>query len=142
MEQQQKKGRAKYLGWGFVDGAYGPVVAISRQLLDGKRLIMKSDADVWFDNYEDYMKRMIETHGCGLRVVQVHELENGEIETVIEPVPDAPPVPVYVDGDERMPAPDQYILATEFVGEFYVGLYLEDVDGNRTFLWGDDYIFK
>jgi hypothetical protein len=41
-----------------------------------------------------------------------------------------------------MPPANAYILATDFSGEFGILLYREDQNGERIFLWGDDYIFK
>ena len=54
MSNQQKiKGKAKFLGWGFVSGAYGPVVSITRCLLDGCRLVMWTDVGIWYMENND-----------------------------------------------------------------------------------------
>lgn len=74
MEQKKLRGKTHYLGWGFVEGAYGPVVTITRCLLDGCKL---------------------------------------------------------VGG-----------LATNFSVEFGVVLYIKTQPGERTLLWGDDFICK
>ena len=141
MEQKTLKGKAKFLGWGFVDGAFGPVVSITRCLLDGCRLVMWTDAGVWYAENDD-IKDAAENYGVGLRLVEIREVENENVEAIFEPVPDAVPKPIYVNGIRRMPPANAYILATDFAGEFGILLYKEDQSGERTFLWGDDYIFK
>lgn len=141
MEQKKLKGKAKFLGWGFVSGAYGPVVSITRCLLDGCRLVMWTDAGIWYMENND-IKEAAENFGVGLRLVELREVKNERIEAVFEPIPDAAQKPIYVHGIRRMPPANAYILATDFAGEFGILLYREKQNGERTFLWGDDYIFK
>lgn len=141
MEQKKLKGKAKFLGWGFVNGAYGPVVSITRCLLDGCRLVMWTDAGIWYMENND-IKEAAENFGVGLRLVELREVKNEKIEAVFEPIPGADQKPIYVHGIRRMPPANAYILATDFSGEFGILLYREDQNGERTFLWGDDYIFK
>ena len=140
-EKKQLKGKAKFLGWGFVNGAYGPVVSITRCLLDGCRLVMWTDAGIWYMENND-IKEAAENFGVGLRLVELREVKNEKIEAVFEPIPSADQKPIYVHGIRRMPPANAYILATDFSGEFGILLYREDQNGERTFLWGDDYIFK
>lgn len=141
MEQKILRGKAKFLGWGFVSGAYGPVVSITRCLLDGCRLVMWTDAGIWYMENND-IKEAAENFGVGLRLVELREVKNERIEAVFEPIPDAAQKPIYVHGIRGMPPANAYILATDFAGEFGILLYREDQNGERTFLWGDDYIFK
>ena len=141
MEQKILRGKAKFLGWGFVSGAYGPVVSITRCLLDGCRVVMWTDAGIWYMENND-IKEAAENFGVGLRLVELREVKNERIEAVFEPIPDAAQKPIYVHGIRRMPPANAYILATDFAGEFGILLYREDQNGERTFLWGDDYIFK
>ena len=141
MEQKKLKGKAKFVGWGFVKGAYGPVVSITRCLLDGCRLVMWTDAGIWYMENND-IKEAAENFGVGLRLVELREVKNEKIEAVFEPIPGADQKPIYVHGIRRMPPANAYILATDFSGEFGILLYREDQNGERTFLWGDDYIFK
>ena len=141
MEQKILRGKAKFLGWGFVSGAYGPVVSITRCLLDGCRLVMWTDAGIWYMENND-IKEAAENFGVGLRLVELREVKNERIEAVFEPIPDAAQKPIYVHGIRRMPPANAYILATDFAGEFGILLYKEEQNGERTFLWGDDYIFK
>ena len=140
-EKKQLKGKAKFLGWGFVNGAYGPVVSITRCLLDGCRLVMWTDAGIWYMENND-IKEAAENFGVGLRLVELREVKNKNIEAVFEPIPNAEQKPIYVHGIRRMPPANAYILATDFSGEFGILLYREEQNGERTFLWGDDYIFK
>ena len=141
MEQKKLKGKAKFLGWGFVNGAYGPVVSITRCLLDGCRLVMWTDAGIWYMENND-IKEAAENFGVGLRLVELREVKNEKIEAVFEPIPGADQKSIYVHGIRRMPPANAYILATDFSGEFGILLYREEQNGERTFLWGDDYIFK
>ena len=64
-DQQNIQGKVKLLGMGHIDGAWGPVISITRQLLDGYRLIMRTDAGVWYA-YNDDIKKAVENYGCGL----------------------------------------------------------------------------
>ena len=142
--QQKMKGKAKFLGWGFVSGAYGPVVSITRCLLDGCRLVMWTDAGIWYMENND-IKEAAETFGVGLRLVELREVNNKNIEAIeaiFEPIPDAVQKPIYVHGIKRLPPANAYVLTTDFAGEFGVLLYREDQKGERTFLWGEDFIFK
>ena len=141
MEQKKLKGKAKFLGWGLVSGAYGPVISITRCLLDDCRLVMWTDAGIWYMENND-IKEAAENFGVGLRFVEVREVEDEHVEAIFEPIPDAEQKPIYVHGIRRMPPANAYILATDFSGEFGILLYREDQNGERTFLWGDDYIFK
>ena len=141
MEQKKLQGKAKFLGWGFVSGAYGPVISITRCLLDGCRLVMWTDAGIWYMENND-IKEAAENFSVGLRLVELREVKNENIEAVFEPIPNAEQKPIYVHGIRRMPPANAYVLATDFAGEFGILLYREDQNGERIFLWGDDYIFK
>ena len=103
--------------------------------------MMQTDAGVWYAANDD-IKNAVENYGIGLRLTEKRVVENNVVEAVFEPVPDAMQKPVYVNGIGRMPPANAYVLATDFAGEFDILLYREDSDGERTLLWGDDYIFK
>lgn len=135
------KGKVKLLGKGHIEGACGPVFSITHCLLDECRLIMWTDAGVWYAHNND-IHDTVENFGCGLKVVEVHEIENELTEAVIEPIPNTGQSPIYVNGLKRMPPSNAYILATDFAGEFAIALLREDKEGNRTLLWGDDFIYK
>jgi len=141
MEKKKLKGKAKFLGWGFVSGAYGPVVSITRCLLDDCRLVMWTDAGIWYMENND-IKEAAENFGVGLRLVELREVNRNNIEAIeaiFEPIPEAAQRSIYI---RRMPPANAYVLATDFAGEFGILLYREEQNGDRTFLWGDDYIFK
>lgn len=139
--QEEPKKEVKFLGMGLIKDAYGPVVAIPSERLDGKRLVMTTDAAEWYiDN--DRIKNVVEKYGLGLRVNSVQKTEKNEYEVIMDVITDSADKIVYVGGTEQIPPPDTYILATPFAGEFFVKLEAEDANGNRTFLWGNDYIYK
>jgi hypothetical protein len=140
-DQQNIQGKVKLLGMGHIDGAWGPVISITRQLLDGYRLIMRTDAGVWYA-YNDDIKKAVENYGCGLRVLEIREIEDENIEVVFEGLPEESPKEIYVNGIRKMSPANSYILATDFAGEFYMRLYIENINGTRTFLWGDGWIDK
>ena len=136
------KGQAPWMG--IVSGAYDPVVSITRCLLDGCRLVMWTDAGIWYME-NNGIKEAAENFGVGLRLVELREVNNKNIEAIVvifEPIPDAVQKSIYVHGIKRLPPANAYVLATDFAGEFGVLLYREDQKGERTFLWGEDYIFK
>ena len=140
-EQKMLKGKAKFLGWGNTEEADGVFVSIIRCILDGCRLVVQTNASVSYA-YSDRLKKVAENYGVGLRLIEVYELNDYDIEAIFEPVPDAQPRFVHVNRGKQMSPAKAYILATDFIGEFWISLYREDPDGNRTFLWGDDYIIK
>lgn len=109
--------------------------------MDGARLVMRTDAGIWYAENND-IRNEEENYGSGLRVIDVRLVDNGYVEAIMEPIPEAKPRPVYVNGIRRMPPANTYILATDFAGEFGLVLYREGIDGERLFLWGDDFIFK
>ena len=61
---------ANYIGYGYVEGAYGPVITIPRKQLDGCRLILKASSGVCFESFGD-IKYAVEHYGCGLRVIKI-----------------------------------------------------------------------
>ena len=140
-DQQKLKGKAKFLGWGDTEEADGVFVSITRCLLDGCRLVVQTNASVSYA-YSDRLKKVAENYGVGLRLIGVYELNDYDIEAIFEPVPDAQPRFVHVNRGKQMSPANAYILATVFIGEFWISLYREDPDGNRIFLWGDDFIIK
>ena len=141
MEQKTLKGKAKFLGWGNTEEADGVFVSITRSLLDGCRLVVQTNASVSYA-YSDRLKKVAENYGVGLRLIEVYELNDYDIEAIFEPVPDAQPRFINVNRGKQMSPANAYILATDFIGEFWISLYREDPDGNRIFLWGDDFIIK
>ena len=141
MNQQNQMGKVRLLGMGRIEGACGPIMSIAQHLLKGCRLIMKTDAGVWYV-YNEKIKDTIEKYGCGLLVQEVHEVENEIIEVIIEVLPEISQKEIYVNGIRRLSPANAYILATDFAGEFFVKLYREEPNGTRTFLWGEDWIDK
>lgn len=135
--------KIKDLGISLIDDAdaTGPVVAISKQLLEGHRLIMTTDAGVWYAMNDD-IKNTVETCGCGLRVLSVRKIENEDIEVIIEGLTEYTQKFFLVKGDVITPPADIYFLSTPFAGEYFLKLEVEDADGNREFLWSEDYIWK
>ena len=102
---------------------------------------MQTNASVSYA-YSDRLKKIAENYGVGLRLIEVYALSDDDIEAIFEPVSDARPEFINVNRGKQMSPANAYILATDFIGEFWISLYQEDPDGNRTFLWGDDYIIK
>jgi hypothetical protein len=105
---------------------------------------MWTDAGIWYMENND-IKEAAENFGVGLRLVELREVNNKNIEAIeaiFEPIPGAVQKPIYVHGIKRLPPANAYVLTTDFAGEFGVLLYREDQKGERTFLWGEDYIFK
>ena len=109
--------------------------------MDGCRLVVQTNASVSYA-YSDRLKKVSENYGVGLRLIEVYALNDDDIEAIFEPVSDARPEFINVNRGKQMSPANAYILATDFIGEFWISLYREDPDGNRTFLWGDDYIIK
>lgn len=136
--------KPKCLGLDLIDNeACGPLVAIPMQLLDGCRLIMTTDAGLWYAENDD-IKTVVEKYGFGLHVLSVREVENENVEVVMETtdVKREKPRTICIEGVEANLPDNAYILATPFAGEFFVKLETEDPNGNRELLWADDYIYK
>lgn len=139
--QEEPKKEVKFLGMGLIKDAFGPVVAIPAERLDGKQLVMTTDAAEWYiDN--DRIKNVVEKYGLGLKVLSVHKTDKNEFEVIMDAIKVGADRIVFVGGTEQMAPADTYILATPFAGEFFVKLETEDSNGNREFLWADDYIYK
>ena len=132
--RNKKIGKVKFLGYGDVDGATGAVISITRQMIEGCKLVMKTNAGI-SESY--HIAETIDKFGCGLKVVKINELEDEVFETIMEPTPTAPQKSIYVDGFMRTSANNSYILATDFGGEYYIELFKEDSKGTRTRLWSD-----
>lgn len=143
MEQKKLKGKVKFVGWGSSD-ASGVVVAITRCLLDGCRLIVQTNAGVWIaGDSPNIIRPVIDKFGVGLRYIDSYAINDNDIEIVYEPIPDAKPRLIYVNKGTQMPPSNAYVLVNEFFTfDFWLSLYREDSEGNRTFLWGDEYIMK
>lgn len=120
----------------------GLVLAVPRKLLDGYLLVVETDAEFHHHPSLDSLKSYIEKNSCGLQVIAIKETDDNKLEIVMEPIPDAPQEVVFADGVPRLSPAGTYVLATDFCGEFFIGLMLEDKDGNRTPLWGEDYCWK
>lgn len=140
-ERMMTNGKTKFLGLDMVDDAFGPLVAIPKRLIDGCRLVMTTDAGIWYA-YNDDIKNTVETCGCGLRVLSVREIENENVEVIMEGITEDTEKSFNVYGEKIFPPEDTYILVTPFAGEYFVKLEAEDANGNREFLWGDDFIYK
>ena len=117
----------------------GLMLSIPRKLLDGNFLVIETDAEYHDHPSLEDLKDKIEQWGCGLKALEIKEVEGNKIEIKMEPMPDAPQEVVFVDGNSRLSPAGCYVLGTDFVGEFFIGLMLEDKNGNRTPLWGEDY---
>ena len=125
----------------MIDDAPGPLVAIPNSLLEGNRLIMTTDAGIWYAENDD-IKNTVEHFGCGLKVLLVREIENEHVEVIMEVITEETHRLLYVNGEKIIPPEDVCVLATPFTGEFFVKLESEDTNGIRQFLWGDDFIYK
>lgn len=137
-------GKPKCLGIDLIDNeACGPLVAIPKQLLYGYRLVMTTNAGLWYAENDD-IKNVVEKYGFGLHVLYVREIENENVEAVMETtdVIGEKPGTICIEGVEANLPDNAYILATPFAGEFFVKLETEDSNGNRKLLWVDDFIYK
>lgn len=132
------KGKAKLLGWGNSKGADGVFVSIARGLLDGCKLIVRSDVCVSYAENDD-IKNAAEMFGVGLRFVEVHATSEFSIEATFEPIAGAEARFVNVNKGRQMSARNVYVLATDFGGDFWIEIYREDAEGNRIRLWCGDF---
>lgn len=126
---------ANYIGFGHVEGAYGPVITIPRDQLDGCRLILKASSGVRFESFGD-IKHAVEHFGCGLRLIKTWETDKNHMEAILEPMTNIEQKEIYLYGEKRMPPADTYVLATDFKGDVNIHLYKEQVDGKRVFYFG------
>ena len=72
----------------------------------------------------------------------MRKIENEDIEVIIEGLTEYTQKFFLVKGDVITPPADICILSTPFAGEYFLKLEVEDADGNREFLWSEDYIWK
>ena len=117
----------------------GLVLAVPRKMLDGNLLVVETNAEFHHHSNLDELKSYIEKNSCGLKVIAIKETDDDKLEIVLEPIAEAPQKVVFANGEPRLSPAGTYVLATDFCGEFFIGLMLEDKDGNRTPLWGESY---
>lgn len=134
--RDKKLGKVKCLGLGCVENATGAVISITRAMLEGCKLVMVTNVGIP-ESY--HIAATINNFGCGLKVVKVNELENEQFEAIMETIPDAPQKSIYVWGYKRTSARNSYIVATDFAGEYFIKLFKEDSNGDRTYLWSDTF---
>ena len=120
----------------------GLVLSIPRKMIDGYLLVIETDAEVHNHSNMDELKSLLDRWSCGLRTQNIKELEDNKIAITMEPVPDTPQEIVLIEGEGRLSPLGSYVLATDFVGEFFIGLMLEDEDGKRIPLWCENYCYK
>lgn len=120
----------------------GLMLSIPRKILDGNLLVVETDAEYHNHSSLEELKDMMNQRGCGLKVLGIEEMENNKLEIILSPIPDAHQKIVSINGEARLSPADCYVLGTDFVGEFFIGLMLEDKDGNRTPFWCEDYCWK
>lgn len=116
----------KEMGIGSEDGARGRWFGISPIVLIGKKLVVRTDVGLW---YMADVQKNIEKYSVGLKLERVTELNDSEFEFVLSPLP-------------LEDANANYVLATDFSGEFEVSFLTEDQMGNRRFIGSYDYIDK
>lgn len=116
----------KEMGIGSEDGARGRWFCISPITLIDKKLVIRTDVGLW---YMADVQKNIEKHSVGLKLERVTELNNSEFEIVLSPLP-------------LEDANANYVLATDFSGEFVVSFLTEDRMGNRRWIDTFDYIDK
>ena len=116
------KGKAKFLGWGNQDGADGVFVSITRCLLDGCKLVVKTDASVSYA-FNDIVKNAAKNFGVGLELVDIYAIDDYNIEAVYEPIISAEPKFIYVNKGCQMSPANAYVLATDFNGDFWIEIY-------------------
>lgn len=138
MEQKKLKGKAKFIGWGNQEGADGVFVSITRCLLDGCKLIVKTDASVSYA-FNDKVRNAAKNFGVGLELVDIYAIDDYNIEAVYEPIIGAEPKFIYVNKGHQMSPANAYVLATDFNGDFWIEIYREDAEGNRIRLWCGDF---
>lgn len=114
------------MGIGSEDGARGRLFGISPIVLIDKKLVIRTDVGLW---YMADVQKNIEKHSIGLMLERVTELNDSEFEVVLSPL-------------QLEDANANYVLATDFSGEFEVGFLTEDLMGNRRFIGSYDYIDK
>lgn len=116
----------KEMGIGSEDGARGRLFGISPIVLIDKKLVIRTDVGLW---YMDDVQKNIEKHSVGLKLERVTELNDSEFEFVLSPL-------------QLEDANANYVLATDFSGEFEVNFLTENQMGNRRFMGSYDYIDK
>jgi len=111
---------------GSVEGATGRWFSISPIALADKKLVIRTDVGLWYmDGVWKYMTQC----STGLKVERVTELNDTDFEVVLTPQP-------LEDLNQ------DYILATDFSGEFFINLLAENRRGERKQIGVFDYIDK
>lgn len=126
-----------------LDSDGGRFYSIPHALIGEDLLVVETDA---YGYYEDVSKAnlaaFIEKYGCGLSVLSFRDTSNDRFEIILKPDPSAPQTVRPLNGMPCLSPLGAYVLATDFAGEFFIAFYKEDQNGNRTYLWNEDYIDK
>lgn len=126
ISEQAKEPLVREIGYGDEEGAKGPIYAIRPSVMIEKKLVIRTDVGPYFVNL---VRESLPGHLEGLKLDAVYEIENEEIEIKLSPLP----------SDNSM---DDYVIHTDFCGEYFITFYIEDKSGNRQILTGYDYIVK
>lgn len=115
------------IGIGDVEGAKGRWFTICPTVLIDRTLVVRTDVGI---EYMDNIRNNIEKHSTGLTLERITELNEHEFEFVLNGFP----------SDDNLG--DNYTLATDFSGEFYMRFFSEDNIGMRKLLGTFDFIDK
>lgn len=126
ISEKAKEPLIREMGYGDKEGARGPVYAIHPSVLIENRLVIRTDVGAYYLNL---IRQSLPGHLKGLKMDAVYEIEDEEIEIKLSPLP----------SDDYS---DDYVIHTDFCGEYYIAFYIEDKHGNRKVIAGYDYIDK
>lgn len=126
ISKQAKEPLVREIGYGDEEGAKGPIYAIRPSVMIEKKLVIRTDVGPYFVNL---VRESLPGHLEGLKLDAVYEIENEEIEIKLSPLP-------------SYNSMDDYVIHTDFCGEYFITFYIEDKSGNRQILTGYDYIVK
>ena len=126
ISEQAKEPLVREIGYGDEEGAKGPIYAIHPSVMIEKKLVIRTDVGPHFVNL---VRKNLPNHLEGLKLYAVYEIENEEIEVKLSPLP----------FDNNI---NDYVIYTDFCGEYFITFYTEDKSGNRQILTGYDYIVK
>lgn len=111
------------IGHGQEDGARGPIYAIHPSVLIDKMLVMCTDVGA---GSLSFIQNDLPNHLEGLKVAAIYEIENEVLEIKFS----------HPQNDDNS---NDYIIHTDFGGEYFVRFYTEDKQGNRQIIGIYDY---
>lgn len=123
ISEQANEPMVRELGHSTENGAHGPIYAIHPALLIDRKLVIRTNAGAGLISP---ISENLPEHLEGLKVDTVYEIEKGNLEIKLSPLP----------SENHL---NDYVIHTDFSGNYSIAFYAEDTEGNRQIIGRYEY---